>query len=119
MRTIGYTNIGDGAGSQVMAGEQFWQPRRYAAGRGGGYTQGGLNAAVTGTGMKVPRKDYNVIGGSFRWRNQTFGSPHPVGMNVLMADGAVRFMNYDVDAWTWMCLCHRMDGNAVNLQKDD
>jgi hypothetical protein len=48
-----------------------------------------------------------------------FGAPHPVGMNVLIADGAVRFMNYEIDPFTWMALCHRMDGNAVNLDKDD
>lgn len=39
-----------------------------------------------------------------------FGSSHTAGMNVAMADGAVRFMSYDVELDAFKAMGVRMDG---------
>lgn len=44
--------------------------------------------------------------------NQRFGSSHTSGLNVLMADGAVRFITYGIDPYQWMYLGFATDGVA-------
>jgi len=43
-------------------------------------------------------------------RSQRFGSAHPGGINVALADGSVRFISYDVDAAVFEKLCGRNNG---------
>jgi prepilin-type N-terminal cleavage/methylation domain-containing protein/prepilin-type processing-associated H-X9-DG protein len=40
----------------------------------------------------------------------TSGSAHPGGQNVLFADGAVAFIDFNVDLETWNRLAHKSDG---------
>ena len=42
------------------------------------------------------------------------GSRHAAGMNVVYADGAVHFINFDIDVETWNRICHRSDGEMIN-----
>ncbi|MEX2287439.1 MAG: DUF1559 domain-containing protein [Planctomycetaceae bacterium] len=44
---------------------------------------------------------------------ESVGSMHPVGVNVLLADGAVRFINENIDAITRQRLGYIGDGNPV------
>lgn len=41
-----------------------------------------------------------------------FGSAHPSGLNVAMADGSVRFINFNVNERTWRVLGSRNDGEV-------
>jgi hypothetical protein len=53
--------------------------------------------------------DPNVYGGGL------FGSSHPGGFNAVTADGAVRFMTYNINATTFLNLGIRNDGNVIKL----
>ena len=44
-----------------------------------------------------------------------FGSSHPGTFNVLMADGAVKSLNYEVDLTLWRRIGHRGDGAAISI----
>jgi prepilin-type processing-associated H-X9-DG protein len=44
-----------------------------------------------------------------------FGSSHPAGMNAAMADGSVQFIPYTIDRVVFARLCHRLDGEHVDL----
>ncbi|HOM18046.1 MAG TPA: DUF1559 domain-containing protein [Thermoguttaceae bacterium] len=44
-----------------------------------------------------------------------FGSSHPGGVNVALADGSVRPISFSIDLQTFRWLCVRNDGNAVTL----
>jgi prepilin-type N-terminal cleavage/methylation domain-containing protein/prepilin-type processing-associated H-X9-DG protein len=41
---------------------------------------------------------------------QLFGGAHPGGLNVVLADGSVRFVSFGVSLTTWSRLGHRIDG---------
>lgn len=44
-----------------------------------------------------------------------FGSSHPGGLNMVFADGAVRFLNFDIDATTFRYLGIRNDEKNVRV----
>jgi prepilin-type N-terminal cleavage/methylation domain-containing protein len=45
---------------------------------------------------------------------QRFGSSHPGGLMVALADGSIRFIRYEVDPKTWYGLGNRKDGNPIS-----
>jgi prepilin-type processing-associated H-X9-DG protein len=47
--------------------------------------------------------------------NGTFGSSHPNGLNMSMADGSVRFVGYNVNIDVWRFTANRNDGQNVTL----
>ena len=47
-----------------------------------------------------------------------FGSSHPGGFQVIMADGAVRFLQYELDLETFRRMGNRHDGEPVLLDQD-
>jgi prepilin-type N-terminal cleavage/methylation domain-containing protein len=44
-----------------------------------------------------------------------FGSRHPAGINAALVDGAVRLIEFDVDADVFRALCGRQDGLSVEV----
>jgi prepilin-type N-terminal cleavage/methylation domain-containing protein/prepilin-type processing-associated H-X9-DG protein len=44
-----------------------------------------------------------------------FGGAHPGGMNALLADGSVRLIAWDINQTTFYNLCHKSDGNVVEI----
>jgi prepilin-type processing-associated H-X9-DG protein len=44
-----------------------------------------------------------------------FGSPHPGGVNFVMADGSVRQISYAIDSEVLNNLGNRSDGNAIDI----
>ena len=44
-----------------------------------------------------------------------FGGAHPQVVNFTMADGSTRNMSYALDTTTLGQLCHRADGQVINL----
>jgi len=55
-------------------------------------------------------------GGAHDWTNGVVParSLHPGGVNAVMGDGSVRFVNNNIDVVTWQMTGARNDGNAVN-----
>jgi len=61
-----------------------------------------------GTNQPVPDKD--AIDCDTR-----FGSSHAGGFNTVFADGSVHFIPFTVDLTVWRNICHRSDGNPVQI----
>lgn len=76
-----------------------------------GYTVGWDDDVMRRT-TQVPRPDYRAPTESGEDR---FGSSHPLGLNIALCDGSVRFLNFDVDAKVFEHLGQRDDGQTVNL----
>jgi prepilin-type processing-associated H-X9-DG protein len=55
-------------------------------------------------------------GGAHDWGNGVIParSLHPNGVNAVMGDGSVRFVNNNIDLFTWQVTGARNDGIAVN-----
>ena len=47
----------------------------------------------------------------------TPGSAHAAGLNVVFADGSVRFINYDIDVENFNRLGHRSDGENIDFDQ--
>ena len=60
----------------------------------------------------APNSDrlYDNQGG---WEGYRFGSAHTSGMNILLADGSVRFLGFTVDLNIFNRLGHREDGGTI------
>ena len=63
-------------------------------------------------GSQSPRKDKDH---SLTTSSQLFGSRHPGGINVVMVDGSVHHIPWEVDRATFRNLCVRHDGNPVTI----
>jgi prepilin-type N-terminal cleavage/methylation domain-containing protein/prepilin-type processing-associated H-X9-DG protein len=60
-----------------------------------------------------PLRDYNDPNENPSNRQYIFGASHPGGMNVVLCDGAVRFITFQVDPETFRRLGLRKDGQPV------
>jgi prepilin-type N-terminal cleavage/methylation domain-containing protein/prepilin-type processing-associated H-X9-DG protein len=49
------------------------------------------------------------------WPNWHFGSAHPSGFNVALADGSVRSVRYSISLQVQFSLCNRSDGQVFSL----
>jgi prepilin-type N-terminal cleavage/methylation domain-containing protein/prepilin-type processing-associated H-X9-DG protein len=115
-RLIGHKDLGDGASQQIFASEKRMDMANYAGFPGNddqGYTTGWDNDVVSSWQLP-PERD---AAGDIMSLREQFGSAHRSGLNVLFCDGRVNFIRYGVDVLTWMSLCHRADGRAVDLHK--
>jgi prepilin-type N-terminal cleavage/methylation domain-containing protein/prepilin-type processing-associated H-X9-DG protein len=133
------TSITDGTSNTILLGEKWLRPDRY---EGGDWNDDHNFASALDqdtlrigdqvpladtnnnpfTGVFVPHDDNNPCCDYYRdpdTRNPSprlgsrFGSAHPEGMNVLMADGSVRFLHFGIDQTLFYNLCHKSDGNVV------
>jgi prepilin-type processing-associated H-X9-DG protein len=87
-------DITKGTSNQLMVGEKYLNPANYTTGTDPGdnecmYT--GLNNDVYRTTFDPPMQDRMGVGNTLR-----FGSVHPGGINVVLADGSVRNVTYSV-----------------------
>lgn len=107
-------NIIDGSSNTMVIGEKQLSPIRYKTGDwhdDAGWADGWDPDVIRYTGF-APNPDlkYDNQGG---WEGYRFGSSHASGMNILLADGSVRFLGYSVDATLFNRLGHREDGNTI------
>lgn len=107
-------NITDGTSNTMVVGEKQLNPSRYKSGDwhdDAGWADGWDPDVVRYTGF-APNSDrkYDNQGG---WEGYRFGSTHTSGMNILLADGSVRYLGFEVDLTIFNRLGHREDGGTI------
>lgn len=107
-------NITDGTSNTMVVGEKQLNPVRYKTGDwhdDAGWADGWDPDVIRYTGF-APNSDrlYDNQGG---WEGYRFGSAHTSGMNILLADGSVRFLGFTVDLNVFNRLGHREDGGTI------
>jgi prepilin-type N-terminal cleavage/methylation domain-containing protein len=75
--------------------------------------KGGANTTVSGAPNGAPCESGNTLGLSGRWNFAR--SYHTGGVNAILGDGSVRFINNSIDLQTYRALGTRSDGLVVNL----
>jgi hypothetical protein len=107
--------VRDGTSNTILVGEK----RLNQVGLGNfqgddneGYTSGWDHDVIRRTDRE-PRPDPNAAGA---WGEERFGSAHPAGFQVVLADGSVRFLSYDIDLTNFSRMGQRSDGETVFLE---
>jgi prepilin-type processing-associated H-X9-DG protein len=110
----------DGTSNTIMAGEKFLQPRYYESGVGVDNTfknVGDNSACYQGTDWDNTRYPtpsslplMDIDNGDTNADQRAFGSAHSAGINVVMVDGSVQQVSYDVDPVVWNLMGGRDDG---------
>jgi prepilin-type N-terminal cleavage/methylation domain-containing protein/prepilin-type processing-associated H-X9-DG protein len=107
------SNIPDGASNTLLAGERNFNRKR--SGDWGQYDENngyfnGWDWDTMRWGHEVPAPD------RFDDSNYDlkFGSSHPGGLNVLLADGSVHFLIFGIDLAIFQQLCDRNDGKTFS-----
>ncbi len=127
---VNVSSVLDGTSNTMMVGERSLARTWYGAPAGpetdvyrggfvagmvsvnGGYLTGGWSPSYN-----VPIKDRDVSGitgaaAILLVGGQHFGSAHPSGMNVVLCDGSVRIVRYDLDPNSFRRFVNRHDGEA-------
>jgi prepilin-type N-terminal cleavage/methylation domain-containing protein/prepilin-type processing-associated H-X9-DG protein len=93
-----------GTSNVIMVSERRMNQGTYLTGTDGGDNENmyvGMDNDTTRTTINLPQRDLPPGGGG---DTLSFGSTHLSGLNVLFADGSVRFMTYDIDLPTWQLM---------------
>ena len=112
---IGFNGISDGTSNVLLFSEKRMRTTHLGSNQSDdneGYTAG-WDHDMTRCFTAVPKPDHknpNVGDGQGR-----FGSSHPAGINVLLCDGSVRVVGYQVDKLTFHRLGYRNDGRQMDL----
>jgi prepilin-type N-terminal cleavage/methylation domain-containing protein len=112
---ITFGHIRDGLSHTYLMGEKYVSPENYYTGGDHGddwsvYT--GYQDDICRTAWYAPMLD----GSADRWMPAEcrFGSPHPRGWNVIMCDGSVRTLSFDIDLDVHSRLANRADGEIID-----
>jgi prepilin-type N-terminal cleavage/methylation domain-containing protein/prepilin-type processing-associated H-X9-DG protein len=97
--SIRFSDITRGASHTFMLGERYLNPANYYTGMDGGDNEAmfvGCDNDNSRCTLNLPLRDRYGYADTDR-----FGSSHVGGLNMLLCDGSVHFINYDVtiDAW--------------------
>ena len=132
--------VTDGTASTIMAGEKWLSPRFYdSVTYESGETPnpddnpGDNNSCWQGYDWDTVRFPKGELDGDGKpqgrppipdthnqdeadppYYNQSFGSAHSGGLNVVYVDGSVHFISYEIDIVTWGNLAERDDGNVLS-----
>ncbi len=140
--TVTLTTISDGTSNTLLVAEKWLHPNQQ--GKDGGDNEPFVNAGwdedhvrATANGTKtygceycsgstssaavainyVPRPNLqapNPPSGTTIW-NELFGGPHTGGINAVLADGSVHFVNFSVDPSVWAAVGSRSGGETLTL----
>ncbi|MCS7305512.1 MAG: DUF1559 domain-containing protein [Thermoguttaceae bacterium] len=130
---VGFAEIRDGTSNTILLGEKYQKPISF--GWSGGDNECYVNCGAFGSSGDTdatrvatypPLSD--AVHPSECGTNETdpsntsaacwvsrFGSSHPGGFNVALADGSVRPLSFSIDLQIFRWLCVRNDGQAVSL----
>jgi prepilin-type processing-associated H-X9-DG protein len=126
--------ITDGASKTYLAGEKYVFPDGYEGAKARtdpGFTWGDNECMYTGFDWDNHRVAYRAGVSYFsdpeyyQPRQDTpgyenygaFGSAHSGGLNMVMCDGSVQLISYDVESAVHTNLANRMDGAVVSLNE--
>ncbi|MCS6896924.1 MAG: DUF1559 domain-containing protein [Nitrospira sp.] len=104
--------ITDGTSNTIMVGEKRMDRRflgQYQSDDNEGYTSGWDHDVIRQTNIQ-PMPDSNTGAG---WGELRFGSSHPSGFQVVMADGSVRLINYSIPVAVFQLLGNASDGQTI------
>jgi hypothetical protein len=112
---IALRDILDGASNTYLAGEGYVNPLDYETGKGGNSNQGMYVGYDRDTLRSThpehpPWQDEPGVN-----RDHSFGSAHPAGFHMALADGSVRVIRFEVSLSLHRRLGNRGDGKAVDL----
>jgi hypothetical protein len=104
----------DGTTSTIAVGEKYLPQSQYATGNDSADNEN----MYVGYDNDVFRSTNGIFGRPHRDSEQVpnqlvFGSPHPAGFNVVLCDGSVRNISFDVEIVVYDALGHRADGNPI------
>jgi prepilin-type N-terminal cleavage/methylation domain-containing protein len=111
-------DIPDGLSNTMVVGEKFVNADSTCCYDNESWAGPGIDgdimrgAPAVGSSWMAPQQDRRFASASDDYH---FGSAHVGGMNAALGDGSVRFVKYSIDPTQFMRLCHRMDGQTVNL----
>ncbi len=111
--TIKINQVLDGTSKTYMVGEKYLNPDRYQTGT----DPGDDHSMLTGDDLDMIRwsviaPDQDTAGSSSAAK---FGSAHPGVWQVVLCDGSVRALAYDIELTLHKSLSNRLDGAAVSL----
>lgn len=111
---IGMEGLVDGTSNVILFGEKRLSLQNLFANPGNdneGYSAG-WDQDVLANGTKKPLPDLKV--GSLPSQDVRFGSSHPGGLNMVLADSSVKFVSYTVDQLAMHRMTYRNDGEVVD-----
>jgi type II secretory pathway pseudopilin PulG len=106
-------DVADGCSNTYLLGEKYLNPDHYDTGLSGDDNETwvtGTNNDMIRTGGNPPRQDtpgYNASAGLL------FGGPHTNAFCMGFADGATRWVRYQIDPSVHRSLSHRSDGAVI------
>ncbi len=131
-RSVGLRRVTDGTSKTYLAGEKFLEPDHYYTGGSqgdddclfSGYSednhrfaasrpQGDAGADPTSIVFYPPLQDQDLSGPIEPIDYFRFGSAHPAGLHMLMADGSVHSIPYEIDPEVHYFRAHRADGGSL------
>jgi prepilin-type N-terminal cleavage/methylation domain-containing protein/prepilin-type processing-associated H-X9-DG protein len=102
-----------GTSNTFLLGERYINPANYFTGKDGGDNEamyvGCDNDNLRDT-FDLPMQDKLGTADTFR-----FGSAHSGGLNMVLCDGSVRFIQYEISLAVWKPLGNRRDPTVVEL----
>ncbi len=111
-----YAEIIDGLSKTVIAGEKQLHPTTQgsAGGDNEAWNNSGWDQDHQRFGSLLPQPDsQHPTSASPTFWSERFGGPHPGGVQLVMGDGSVRMVAYEIDATAWLNLCLINDGQAT------
>jgi prepilin-type N-terminal cleavage/methylation domain-containing protein/prepilin-type processing-associated H-X9-DG protein len=96
---IHITDVTNGTSNTYLAGEKYLNPDNYTTGADTGDNENmyvGFDNDINRTTFSLPLQDKRGLADTFR-----FGSAHTGGLNMVLCDGSVQFIAFDIDLATW------------------
>jgi prepilin-type processing-associated H-X9-DG protein len=116
---INTRDVTDGTSCTYLVGEKYLNPRHYTSGSDGGdnedvFTGMDNDTIRTANRFNPPMNDSLGPTGTGISNTYAFGSAHPAAFNMVMCDGSVHAIRYEIDAIVHDRLGNRMDGMTVD-----
>jgi prepilin-type N-terminal cleavage/methylation domain-containing protein len=112
--TVRLAEITDGTSSTFMVGEKFLNPKKWIDGSDPSDNENLYTGfdndhyRSTGSAYFPPHADSPSLANF-----QTYGSAHPSVFNVVLCDGSVRAISYNIDKQTFQFLGNKADGGSI------